>query len=306
MTGTICPFLAGCIKPSPYKSRYYVGLLRKEDVRLSDIERYSKIRWIKTESLEDSWVADPFIYKVKAESIQIFVEQFFQGKGRLVLLDVSLSTMEILCAKVILQLDTHLSFPYIWREGETLFIMPENVENGNLRIWKFNESTSHLEDPQVLIDVPLEDAQLCKIGNQYFIMGVRYVHNDYFDCTRNLEIYKADSLFGRYQHIQTIHNPLRLERGAGTVWQEGDTFIRPAQNCEDGYGTSLLFYRMKFEADRFSETLEFEYRPDKEHPRSRAFHTYNEKDGYVVIDGNALVHPHWSKFFFSVKKKIGL
>lgn len=297
--------LSRLVKPDPSKARYYIGLLQKEDLMLSDAECYHKICWLKSEPFKDNWIADPFILFVNDESISIIAEQLYKGVGRLVLLDVDLASMEIKRLKVILQLPTHLSFPYIWQENGNIFIMPENVESGNLRIWKYNAEKEILEDPKVVIDEQLEDSQLCKIGNKYYIMGVKYVHNDYFMCTKHLEIYSADSLFGPYSHLQTIDNELRLERGAGMIWHEGDTIIRPAQNCENGYGTNLLFYRMKLQEDgTFSENLEYEYYPDKNHPRSRAFHTFNEKDGYVVVDGNAWVNPRWSKFFYGMKERI--
>lgn len=289
-------------QPDPSKSRYYVGLIRKEDLVLSDAERYARIRWVKSESMKDNWIADPFILSVGDGRIQILAEQLYKGVGRLVLLEVDLASMEISRLKVILQLPTHLSFPYIWQEDGEIYIMPENVESGSLRIWRYNVEKEILEDPREVINEPLVDAQICKIGEKYYIMGVKYVHNDYFMCTKYLEIYSADSLFGLYSHLQTIDNELRLERGAGMIWHDGDTIMRPAQNCENGYGTNLLFYRMKLqEVGNFSEMLEYEYHPDKNHPRSRAFHTFNEKDGYVVVDGNAYVNPRWSKFFYGMK-----
>lgn len=290
------------IKPDPNKARYYIGVIKSEDIGLSDIERYSQIRWVKSESLKDNWIADPFILRVDKERIHILAEQMIGSTGRLVLIDVSLKTLEIERIKVILQQPMHLSFPYIWQENGDVFIMPENVESGSLRIWRYNAEKEILEDPKVVIEAPLEDAQLCKIGDKYYIMGVKYVHNDYFMCTKHLEIYSADSLYGPYSHLQTIDNELRLERGAGMIWHDGDTIMRPAQNCEDGYGTNLLFYRMKLQEEgTFSEMLEYEYHPDKSHSRSRAFHTFNEKDGYVVVDGNAYVNPRWSKFFYGMK-----
>lgn len=295
-------FLSKLIQPDPSKARYFVGLLRKEDLQLPDMGRYAHIRWVKSELMKDNWIADPFILSVDDGRIQILAEQLYKGVGRLVLLDVDLTLMEISRLKVILQLPTHLSFPYIWREDGDIFIMPENVESGSLRIWRYNAEKEILEDPKVVVPEPLEDAQLCKIGQKYYIMGVKYVHNDYFMCTKHLEIFSADSLFGPYSHLQTVDNELRLERGAGMIWQEGDTIIRPAQNCENGYGTNLLFYRMKMQEDgTFSEKFEYEYHPDRSHPRSRAFHTFNEKDGYVVVDGNAYVNPRWSKFFYGMK-----
>lgn len=294
--------LSKLIQPDPAKARYYVGLLRKEDLALFDEERYARIRWVNSVSLKDNWIADPFILSVDERSIRILAEQLYKGVGRLVMLEVDLASMDILRLKVLLQTITHLSFPYIWQENGNIYIMPENVESGSLRIWRYNSEKEVLEDSRVVIDAPLEDAQLCKVGNTYYIMGVRYVHNDYFMCTKHLEIYSADSLYGPYSHLQIIDNDLRLERGAGMIWHDGDSIMRPAQNCENGYGTNLLFYRMKRQEDgTFSEKLEYEYHPDMSHPRSRAFHTFNEKDGYVVVDGNAYVNPRWSKFFYGMK-----
>lgn len=298
-------FLSKQIQPDPSKARYYVGLLRKEELQQPDKERYGRIRWVKSENLKDNWIADPFILSVDDSRIQILVEQLYKRVGRLVLLDVDLASMEIIRLKVILQLPTHLSFPYIWRENGEVYIMPENVASGQLIIWHFNVEKEELENPRTLVDVPLEDAQLCKMGEKYYIMGVKYVHNDYFMCTKHLEVYSAESLFGPYTYLQTIDNSHRLERGAGEIWHDRDTIIRPAQNCENGYGTNLLFYRMKLKEDgTFSEKLAYEYFPDKSHPRSRAFHTFNEKDGYVVIDGNAYVNPLWSKFFYGMKDNV--
>ena len=105
--------------------KWTIGVCRGTST--SDIIRMRKfdpdIKWIRTKSVE-KFYADPFPYKDENGYLKILCESFDfdedYGKISLLTLDASL---KLLPGKVLLDTQSHLSYPLIYKENERTFVL---------------------------------------------------------------------------------------------------------------------------------------------------------------------------------------
>lgn len=87
---------------------------------------YSRVKWMHYAD-KSRWYADPFILRVTENEIVLLVEELSYeiNKGRIAKLIVDRKTFKLLSMKIILDLPTHLSFPMIFRNEDSIIVIPE-------------------------------------------------------------------------------------------------------------------------------------------------------------------------------------
>lgn len=292
------------IFPHPLKNSYYIGFLMETDLSLPVNERYARIRWMDVRQYEnEGWFADPFLLSVKDDSIELFAEEMIYqtGCGILVYLKVDRNSYMVLEKRTILSLDTHLSFPIYIEENGKIYVYPENHQSGMLKIYEYDENAKNLQNPQVIIADPLLDTQIVKIDGEFYAFGVKFQTGHQHD-TKHLFIYKAEELIGEYKCIQKIENLRCEERGAGLIYREDGRLIRPAQCCEGGYGREVILYELCSDDGGFKEVEIERVIPDRTARMGSVLHTYNKKDGIVVVDGWAYQNPHIASLYKKMRR----
>lgn len=268
--------------------RYYIGFLNKEEMKLPVSERFSKIQWLDEGNYSSGWFADPFIYRVEENKIELFVEEWVNSsnKGRLCVLDIEKNKNGYLLKNVqpILELDTHLSFPIFLKENGKTYVYPENYQSGYLTIYEYDEIKRKLINPHRIINEPLIDTAIVKIENHYYAFGTVRKYGS-FEDTRFTYVYSSDNLLSGWSLFQIIENIRREERGAGAIFIHDGHIIRPAQNCTYSYGEDFILYEIKLENGCFREIFLTRIEPDHKQFRGLAMHTFNKSGELCVIDG---------------------
>ena len=234
------------------KPFYIIGYLPYRDNFQSAVD-FSKVQWIKFPKYKKNWVADPFLFSISDNTIEILVEEMREeeGKGRLSKLRIDRNTGNLQDKKVILDLPSHLSFPIFMKENGKTYVYPENCGGGALRIYEYDYSIDKLVNPQVIIDEPLVDTIIYKIDGIYYAFGVvddGVTH----ESTKILKVYSSKTLTGKYTQIQTIKIDKKWERGAGQIIVRNGRIYRPAQSCEERYGHHIVFFEMVFDGKEFN------------------------------------------------------
>lgn len=281
------------------KPFYIIGYLPYRDNFKSAVD-FTKVHWIKFPNYKNNWVADPFLFSISDNTIEILVEEMREeeGKGRLSKLCIDKKNGKIQDKKVILSLPSHLSFPIFLKENGKTYVYPENSGGGSLRIYEYDYATDKLVNPQVIIDEPLVDTIICRMDGTYYAFGV-VDDGVSHGSTKILKIYSSKALTGKYTQIQTIHSDKKWERGAGQIIVRNGRIYRPAQSCEERYGHHIVFFEMLFDGKEFKEKYVGDIMPGNEYPLS--IHTYNELDGYVVIDSLGYFYGGFSQFLINTK-----
>ena len=275
-----------------FRKGYNLGFFEKKYLSCSDKERNKNVRWLDMNGYKQGWFADPFLLRMDDTNYYVLAEEFVyaKNKGRLVELTINRNKCQLKSVDVILELDTHLSFPIYFQENDQLYVYPENYQSGGVSIYLYDQQEHKLTFVKQIIDEPLLDTQITKLNDKYYAFGVRWETNTQED-TRYLQIFESDSLKGPYNHIQTISNVKREERGAGLIMAEGESIYRPAQCCEGGYGKSIIIYKLKLEGGQFTETEQRRLIPDKSQKYGKVLHTLNILNDVCVIDGYDYYHP---------------
>ena len=290
--------------PHPLMNAYYIGFLKEAEVALPIVERYSKISWLDVRPYEsEGWFADPFILSVNDNIIELLAEEMIYktGRGVLVHMMVEMESCKILEKNIILELDTHLSFPIYIKENGKLYVYPENYQSGSLKIYEYDYSLKRLVNPRTIIEAPLLDTQIIEFEGSYYAFGVIYRTGLQKD-TQKLFVYKADSLFGDYRLIQVIDNPRCEERGAGLIYEERNRLIRPAQCCEGGYGKEVILYELQYCCSSFNEIETIRIIPDRNAENGNVLHTYNKMNGWVTIDGWHYKYPFLAYLYKKIRR----
>lgn len=256
----------------------------KWDIGIASMEeghRYDSEKWDLhiVKAPMERWFADPFILDVTDEDIIILAEEYEHklSKGRLAKLIIDKKSYKLKSYKIILELPTHLSFPIHFRKDDQIYIYPENSESGKCTLYIFDSVSDNFVQRNILSDEPLTDAVITSISEENYLLSTKLP-------TQNenlLHIYKSDSVYGLFKHYQDLYFPDNTARSAGNVFVDNNHIIRPAQNCNGGYGVGLVFQEIIKDNKGISINELFR----KDPPRGyEGMHTYNEYKGYAVVD----------------------
>ena len=234
--------------------------------------------------VKEKWFADPFILDYNDCEIILLVEEmdFKINRGRIAKLIIDRNNYSIKELKILLDLNTHLSFPAIERIGNDVYVYPENSESGSLSIFKYDDQNDRLEFISTLISEPLTDAIMRTIdGSRYLFSTKKPTPNG--EC---LHIYKsANDRFEDYQIVTFIDSSAR---SAGNWFFEDDSWIRPAQDCNGYYGIGLVFQKVICERGKFKF---IEVNRIKHPVGYDGLHTFNKYKEMCIIDYRKPVYP---------------
>ena len=240
------------------------------------------------------WFADPFIYKDTTDQLELFVEEFDYsiGKGRIGHLIVSKQRNSIEKLSIILERDTHLSFPSIYRFGNNVYVLPENSASGESLMYRYDEALDRLVDPIVILEEPITDAIIQEMEDGSFQM---YATKVPVPNGKELLIYKSKSLFGPYTPVGSRMFEKEIARMAGAFIRTttGD-YIRPAQDCTNGdYGKAVHLMR----GYCVISTL----LPNAQMPKYAGIHTFNKMGDTFVVDFKRYDYPCLYKLKTKIK-----
>jgi hypothetical protein len=267
--------------------RWNIGFVDLTDNYLLERD-YLKIKWIK-HPYKDRWFADPFILSESETTIDVLVEEFYDriNRGRISKLTIDKSTLELTRLKVVLELDSHLSFPAIVKIEDSIYVYPENSESNQLILYKFDDTTETLIPMKVMINEPLTDAILTMQFGKPILFSTS-LPNQNKDI---LQIYHAEDWFGPYSFGSSFQFKDNTARGAGRLIEYCGKLLRPAQNCNDTYGGGLVFYEIiKLDTGHF-DFIELKRFSPRSWKYNLGMHTFDSDGSLGVVDGRGFRLP---------------
>ena len=129
-----------------------------------------KIHWVK-KCINDRWFADPFILDVTDSEIIILAEEFCYNvhRGRIARLVIDRKTYEEKSFEIILELPTHLSFPFIIRKNGKIYLMPENSASGCSTVYEYNDANRKVTPLHHIAEEPFADATIFELDGQSYL-----------------------------------------------------------------------------------------------------------------------------------------
>jgi hypothetical protein len=248
-----------------------VGLLENDFESVMNGEL--SVKWIET-GYKDRWFADPFILDVNDAEVKILVEEYFynEKKGRIAEITIERCSNKLIKNKTLLDIPTHLSFPAIWREKDTIYVYPENSASGSLFLYRYTENG--LVFDSILGIEPLTDA----IMTDFFAE-----HRLYSTCMpspngNDLGLYLLDK--GVFHLAKIIKFSNCDARMAGDFFKYKNKIYKPSQDCSRRYGGAIRIYETE-------DGISFNYKVTltSPHPSLKlGLHTINSFKGVTVVD----------------------
>lgn len=281
-----------------YANNWNIGFCEQTPQDLISSHSLKTVQWMK-HPYRDRWFADPFIYKVNESEIVVFVEEcpIENPKGILCELILDRKTKRLKQRYELLELDTHLSYPAIIREGDKVYVYPENGASGKLNIYEYDEVHHCLTNPVCILEKAVADATILKKDGRYILITT---HNP--ETQKNAYLYESQSLFGPFHQIsEDAFQPLiSCARPGGNWILIGEEVYRPAQNCEIRYGASLSIMACKFSGREVSEKSAFAINPINKR-YNLGIHTLNFHQDTCVVDGYGYLYPLFFRLYKSLR-----
>ena len=233
------------------------------------------------------WTADPFLIRFKGR-LYLFAEIFLyksERKGVIGFCVYNEEKKQWSDWKVSMDRHWHLSYPYVFIRNEKLYMIPESWQLGEVVLYELKA----FPDQWIKVKSLLMNGEYCDStlfswgGEDYLISFERGVKTP-----EGKGILYCHDKTGDFRVCQNISDSLEGARCGGKVIYKNGKVIRVGQNSAKCYGGGLIFYEI--------DSVRPEYR---EHEikridmndfrlswrrRFRGIHTYNEFEGFKVID----------------------
>lgn len=242
------------------------------------------IHWIK-HSYSDRWFADPFILDVTETEIILLCEEYYYPikRGRIAKLVIDKKTYELKESQVVLEQETHLSFPAILRKGNDVYIYPENSKNGTLAFYKYDVGYNQCIKCKNWIEEPLTDAIVTEMFGEKMIFSTKLPNHN----KNILDIYHWEK--DKCVKLASVKFSNNIARNAGDFFIVNEEVYRPAQDCNKVYGGAVILQKvMKISEFNFVDICRIESNNSK---YNIGCHTFNHYRGYTVIDAKGYKFP---------------
>lgn len=233
----------------------------------------------------DRFYADP-IALAQGDVHAVFMEEYPYSLGRGVIACAVLGADGTLGApREILRKPYHLSYPFVFRDGDTVYMIPESSGNGTVDLYRctaFPFEWTH--QCTLLSDSRLTDATVHFDGTRWWMFGTLGEQGAYAWDERHL--YMADSIAGPWTpHPQ---NPVKCDsrsaRPAGPLFRRGDQLLRPTQDCSESYGGAVNLCAIDcLSPTEFGEHVVGRLAPEL-FPGTNGLHTLASTDALEVVD----------------------
>ena len=242
------------------------------------------VRWYRT-TVGHRYLADPF---PRPGSDRILCEEMpvTNGVGRIISLIERDGTL--IPNTVIMDDGLHHSYPCTFRDGETVYCIPESTRRGDTRIYRMDADDAIVPICDVAPHARLADPTLFYSNGKYWI-GCTDLDLGTHD---NFCLLHAQAITGPWTpHAQwPVKIDVRGARPAGMMLHVNGRLFRPAQNCAATYGAAVNIHEITVLTETaFHEKQVTDLWPDTSGPFPNGLHTLVHDGERFWIDGKRFV-----------------
>ena len=227
----------------------------------------------------NSWAADPMVFEYNGE-IFIFAELYDYKLRHGVIGYTKYNGESFDRWKTIITEDFHMSYPFVFENNGSIYMIPETSEANKLILYKAVNFPDQWAVERVIKDgVKWADTTIFKL-NDCYIGYTESVAGDIADyklsLNTDLQIEKIDALCGE----------LNKNRCGGRMFEYNDHIVRVCQDCSEKYGGALIF---RFcDISNLEEVQSTKITPEQLDYNSNLYldgiHTYSANSNIEVID----------------------
>lgn len=185
----------------------------------------------------------------------------------------------------VLERPYHLSYPFVFRDGEHVYMVPESSGNRTVDLYECTQFPHHWTFRQTLLEnISATDATFYHDGTRWWMFATVGEQGAYgWD---ELHIFFADSLTSRWESHP--NNPVKCDaksaRPAGAVFRKDGRLLRPTQDCSASYGGAVNLCEIEeLSPTEFRERIVDRIDPAL-FPGMNGLHTLTASEGIEVVD----------------------
>ncbi len=188
--------------------------------------------------------ADPFLF-LKGEEVFLFYElQHWDDPGCIAMMktrDLKTWTKP----KIVLKETFHLSFPYVFEDQGSIYMIPEAQETDSIKLYKANNELTKFEYIRTLIHQERNNSIHYNFNDSHIFQkdGVYYLFTSYQkDWVYYQELFISDNLL-KGKFVKHPSSPICISnefgRNGGSLIKYGDKLLRVTQDCHKDYGNNV-------------------------------------------------------------------
>lgn len=255
----------------------------------SPLDELNDNRWVHLEPpARVSW-ADPFQWEQDGK-LCIFVEEIpdVGARGHIAVFDLSDINADTARPTTVIKQDYHMSYPFLFSWKGSLFMLPETKANQTIEVYRCKHFPYEWElETNLFEQIAAVDTTLYRGEDFWWMFTYIPIENTGGHTNDELSLFFAPSPFGPWKaHPKNpIVSNVQTARPAGALFSYKNSLIRPGQDCSKRYGYAVTLNRvLKMTPHGYAEEVVSQIRPTWS-KRLLATHTFNWRDGLVVLDG---------------------
>ena len=272
-----------------YAPHWQVGWRYSQTTNVLQSGDLSGPRWNVLGDPGHRFYADPFPVEWQGRTFAFFEDLDHRvGKGVISAIEFD-GTGPVGEAMPVLEEPWHLSYPFLIKDGDDLWMIPESSEHRDVALYRCLRFPDRWERHCTLLSgLELADVTITLHNGLNYLFGAwRDGTGGYSDT---LSIFYAESLFGPW--LPHASNPVLMDRAsarpAGNFVRMNGRLWRPVQDCTNGYGAALgLAEILELSPSTFRQVVRRILRPGPAWP-GRKLHTLNRCGHLEVIDGSRI------------------
>jgi hypothetical protein len=232
--------------------------------------------------------ADPFLFSHEG-ALHVFYEAYAYGESVAHIAVGRLDDGKLTRLGAVLQRPYHLSYPYIFRDGADIFMIPETHAAKRIEVWRCTDFPHSWElHATALEGVSAADSMLYRHEGAWWLFTNISEYRDFQDHCSELHIFKTDGPSLRNLEPHRL-NPVVLgsdtARNGGRIAESGGRLYRPSQcNAHGVYGFGLNIMRIEeLNLENYREVCTRTIKPDFRSGLTGCHH-FDSQDGAFVVD----------------------
>ncbi|MBP6182862.1 hypothetical protein [Flavobacterium sp.] len=207
------------------------------------------IEKLKAENDSTVFLADPFFVNEK-DTFYLFFEHKKNKSNADIGLLTSVDGKKYTYRGTVLTQKFHLSYPQVFKYKKDFYMIPETKQAKAVLLYKAYRFPFDWRICDTLIaNVALVDPSIYLSDSLNILVATDY--------EKNMYLYQADSLFGKWKlHKKPIALIGTEARAGGRFFADKKGLILPVQNCAKGYGYGVSLFRFSFHDGSYSAERE--------------------------------------------------
>lgn len=235
-----------------------------------------------------NYFADPFLINYQGREI-CFVEEYSHQTKKGIISAVEIHPDSTKYLGKVIEEDFHLSFPYIFKFKENLFMLPETAQKKEIRLYKCIDFPLKWSFEKTLItNIDAADSMIIRLENEW-VLFTNVCGSNIGDHCSELHVYfssdkdPTSSKWVKHNNNPVVFDSLR-SRNAGLVLDKGKILRVSQIHGKSTYGKGVNINIIKnITSEKFEEEIILTY-TGKNFKNSKGIHHISASNDYIAFD----------------------